>query len=39
MSKERFNGINPPKTTQPNKSVKAGANPPKSVQPKENKTK
>lgn len=33
MNKERQNGLNPPKTTQPNKSVKGGNNPPKTVQP------
>lgn len=27
-------GVNPPRTSQPNKSVKGGANPPKTTQPK-----
>lgn len=36
MSKEKQNGLNPPKTAQPNKAVKGGANPPKTTQPKPN---
>ncbi len=34
MNNEKQNGLTPPKTTQPNKSVKGGANPPKTTQPK-----
>lgn len=30
---KRQNGLNPPKTTQPSKSVKGGNNPPKTIQP------
>lgn len=33
MSKEKQNGLNPPKTSQTIKFVKGGANPPKTAQP------
>lgn len=34
MSKSETRGFNPPKSTQPTKSVKGGFNPPKTTQPK-----